>query len=97
MEQNKIKAVVVAGNLDENGNTLMERCLGAFKDERAAYGEALLYLDEMANNIRGDSMVSTLERLEGDTGFGLWLKNKETGKETDYAFILFAPDKEDDN
>ena len=88
----EIKCIVVGG--DGDGDFI--QAIGAYTDYEKAYGAALLYLDELAENCcdekHAELMITTLGRLEGDTGWGMWLKNKD-GKVEYFAYILDNEDQ----
>ena len=73
----------------------MIQCIGAFKTLTEAYGEAMLYLTEMAvetyeyENDDEECTISPLRDLEGETGFGMYLRNK-AGETLHAVFILHA-------
>lgn len=89
MKNNKIAAVVVGGWMNEKGEQQMITLIGAFENLSEAYGEAYLYLDELSQNYRDeDGMhITPLHELEGETGYAMYLQNKEN-KPTEYAYIL---------
>ena len=62
------------------------QAIGAYDDLRSAYGAAYLQLSDFAREDEID-YISTPYRLEGDTGFGMYLKHEMY---TDVCFILFA-------
>ena len=90
MRNDNIKAVVVGGYiLDSSGQ--MVQLIGAYEEPAEAYGEAYLYLAEMAEGYGDDSKdysITLPQELEGDTGYALYLKDK-TGQIVDYACVLF--------
>lgn len=82
----EVKVVVVAESIDvSTGQADMIQCLGAFNNYAEAYGEGLMFLSELSDD--DDDMITPLFELEGETGFGFSLKNKE-GKETETVFVL---------
>lgn len=86
----QIKAVAIAESYDsKTGIAGMIQCIGVFSDYAAAYGEAIMYLSEMADN---DNSITPLFDLEGETGLGISLKNRD-GKEIETVFILRAEQK----
>jgi hypothetical protein len=89
MKNNKIRAVVVGGWVDDKGVDQMITLIGAFEDLSEAYGEAYLYLDELSQNYsdEDDAHITPLRELEGETGYGMYLQNKD-GKTSEYAYIL---------
>lgn len=93
MKNNKIKAVVVGGWMNDNGNSEMITLLGAFENLTEAYGKAYLYLDELSQNYSDDdgAYITPLYELEGETGFGMYLKTKDH-KTQEYAFVLLNSD-----
>lgn len=98
----QIKCVVVGSWVDKkSGRDVTLDCIGAYEDYEKAYGAALLYLDEMAEGeYRDDNtdelMITTTVRLEGDTGFGLFLKDKDE-KDLYRTYILDAPKAKGDD
>lgn len=89
VKNDKIRAVVVGGWVDEEGKERMIQLIGAFENPTEAFGEAYLYLDEFA--VDGQT-ISTTERLEGDTGYALLLK-KPDGTITEYAYVLLKTEE----
>ena len=96
----EIRAVAIAESLDpKTGRTDMMQCIGAFETLARAYGEAMIYLTELAEgtyeyeNKDEECTISPLRDLEGETGFGLYLKNK-AGETLDAVFILHAKEPE---
>lgn len=98
----EIRAVAIAESLDaETGRTDMIQCIGTFETFTMAYGEAMIYLAEMAagyeSGCKGEKCtLSPLRDLEGETGFGIFMKNK-AGQGIHSVFILHArePESED--
>lgn len=88
------KFVIVAESL--NPETQMPdtiECLGVFSTSTAAYGQAIMYLSELADGIEGGAITPLIE-LEGQTGFGLYLKNIN-GQIVHSTLVLFYNDEED--
>ena len=97
-KQERIRCALITTWVDvDSGEDQTLECRGVYKDPEKAYGAALLYLDEMAENDRGEDdgelMITTTVRLEGETGFGLFLKNKD-GKDLYRTYILDVPEQE---
>ena len=90
MKNNKIRAVVVGGWMNEKGEQEMITLLGAFEDATEAYGKAYLYLDELSGKYREEDGMHITPRyeLEGETGYAMYLQDKD-GKSMEYAYILF--------
>lgn len=87
MKNNKIKAVVVGGWMHD-GEPQMMTLIGAFENEAEAYGEAYLYLNELASHYGEEKVgISQTVELEGNTGYAMFVKNEEE-KILDYAYIL---------
>lgn len=97
MKNNKIKAVVVGGWVSDKGDLEMITLIGAFENAAEAYGEAYLYLDELSQNYKDEDgmCITPLCELEGDTGYGMYLKDKD-GKTTEYAYILLNDNYEEE-
>lgn len=95
MRNNKIKAVVVGGWIDNShfGRSGMIQLIGAFENVTEAYGQAYRYLDEICTH--DESITPTME-LEGDTGYAIYTKNKE-GLFTNYAYILLNSESEQES
>lgn len=94
--KNKTKYIVVAGYEDDQGRQSYIQCLGVFKRYREAYGEALIFLSEIASAQPDEGfMIIPPMGLEGQTGVGMWLKDKN-GRSVDYAFVLFNREDEDE-
>lgn len=91
------KAVVILESYDtKTGQANFITCQDVFENFNAAYGEALLTLSEFANTSDEPGlMITPLYELEGETGFGIDLKNTE-GKTEYSVFILFADLQEED-
>lgn len=86
---NGIKAVAIGGNVDSNGELELFICLGAFSEVESAYGEALLFLTDVAESIPDEKYTLTVPvPLDNDTGYGMYLKDKN-GNSVNYAFVLF--------
>lgn len=91
MKNNKVQAVVVGGFYDSNGQQAMITLLGAFENVSEAYGEAYLYLEELARqevSDHGNVKISLALELEGETGYAMYVLDKDD-KPLDYAYILF--------
>lgn len=77
----RITHTVVAETVGNSGEAYMISCIGAYTDYEKAYGAALLYLDEMAEGYcdrdKEELLITTLIQLEGETGWGLYLKDKD--------------------
>lgn len=87
----KVNAVAIAESYDaKTGRCDMIQCLGVFDSYAAAYGEAVIYLSEVADNKDNNGTITTIFDLEGETGYGLSLKNQK-GQEYETVFILHAP------
>lgn len=95
MNEKKINAVVIGYLVGSAGIDQMVHCIGVYENGIEAVGEALLYLDEHAHDIyqKQECMITPLIPLEGDTGYGLYLKNKD-GKTLQYVYILDVPQEE---
>lgn len=96
----KIRAVAIAESMNpKTGVTDMMQCLGAFETLASAYGEAMIYLTELAagtyeyENEDEECTISPLRDLEGETGFGMYLRNK-AGETLHAVFILHAGEPE---
>ena len=92
----EIKAVAIAESMNpKTGVTDMMQCLGTFGTLTEAYGEAMIYLTELAagtyeyDNDDEECTISPLRDLEGETGFGMYLRNK-AGETLHAVFILHA-------
>lgn len=71
----ELKAVVVAESIDAaTDRTDMIQCLGVFNNFAEAYGEGLMFLSELADK---DDTITPLFELEGETGYGFSLQDKE--------------------
>lgn len=91
-----IRAVAIAESMNpKTGISDMIQCIGAFGTLTEAYGEAMLYLTEMAvgtyeyESEDEECTISPLRDLEGETGFGMYLRNK-AGETLHAVFILHA-------
>lgn len=95
----KITYVVVAGYFTElAGEKISEliQAIGVFQNAEQAYGKAFLYLTEMADGYGDEKYrITPPFLLEGDTGYGIYLEDKN-GNPLDYAYILFHYKKEED-
>lgn len=60
-------------------------CLGVFDCAAAAYGEAIMYLSENANE---GNIITPLYGLEGETGYGISLR-KPGGESLETVYVLF--------
>lgn len=96
----KIRAVAIAESLDPKTKEIdMIQCIGAFETLARAYGEAMIYLTELAagsyeyEDKDEECTISPLRDLEGETGFGLYLKNK-AGETLHAVLILHANEPE---
>lgn len=95
----KIRAVAITESMNQKtGVSDMIQCLGAFESLTIAYGEAMIYLTEMATiyecNIQDEECtISPLRDLEGETGFGIYLRNK-AGETLHAVFILHTGEPE---
>lgn len=92
----KVKAVAIAEAYNpKTGVCDLIHCLGAFDSLTSAYGEAAVYLTELAvgtyeyNDKDEECTISPLRDLEGETGYGMYLRNK-AGETLDAVFILHA-------
>lgn len=92
----RVRAVAIAETFDpKTGESDFIQCLGAFDSLTSAYGEAALHLTEMAvgtyeyGNKDEECTISPLRELEGETGYGMYLRNK-AGETLDAVFILHA-------
>jgi hypothetical protein len=95
-----IRAVAIAESMNpKTGVSGMIQCLGTFRTLTEAYGEAMVYLTELAegsyeyNNDDEECTISPLRGLEGETGYGIYLRNK-AGETLDVVFILHAGEPE---
>ncbi len=72
---NNIKAVVMGGSWNRKyKNDVLTIYLGAYENIMEAYGEALIYLNEMAADYSEQkSTITPLYDLEADQGFGMEL------------------------
>jgi len=69
--------------------------LGVFDNANSAYGRAYLFLSEITEDEDMENCYVTFPyELEGDTGFGIDVKEKGTDKVKDTVFILFDSYKE---
>lgn len=88
-EKHAIKFVMVGESLaPETQIPSMIECLGVFDTSAAAYGRAVMYLSELTDGVEGESTITPLVELEGQTGFGLYLKNTEK-QAIHNALVLF--------
>lgn len=96
MKNNKVKAVVVAGYMSAGRTPEMIFLIGAYENIEEAYGAAYLYLADMADGHKDDynGKITSLFKLEGDAGFGMYLESRD-GKPEDYAYILFNDNYEE--
>lgn len=97
-KRKKIQCVVISAWVDkDSGEDQTLECIGVYKDYEKAYGAALLYLDEMAENDRddqtGELMITTTVRLEGETGYGIYLRDKN-GNDLYRTYILDVLEQE---
>lgn len=93
-----VQCALIAAWVDrDSGEDQTLECIGVYKDYEKAYGAALLYLDEMAenecDNETGELMITTTVRLEGETGYGIYLKDKD-GKDLYRTYILDVLEEE---
>lgn len=89
--ESEIKAVVIAENIDpKTGKAEMIQCLGVHDSFVSAYGEAVIFLSEMADD---GYTITPLVDLGSDTGFGLFMKD-EHGRLSEAAYILHASTSE---
>lgn len=90
-------ALIVTWVDKDSGEDQTLECIGVYKDYEKAYGAALLYLDEMAendcDNQTGELMITTTIRLEGETGYGIYLRDKD-GKDLYRTYILDVLEQE---
>lgn len=93
MRNNKVKAVVVGGWLDNKGNSQMIQLIGAYESTTEAYGQAYIYLDELCTD---ESTITPTEELEGETGYAMYTKSKD-GRLENYAFVLLNTESEQEN
>lgn len=93
MRNNKIKAVVVGGWLNDKGESQMIQLIGAYESTTEAYGQAYLYLDELCKE---EQHITHLHELDGDTGYAMYTEDKDE-KLHDYAYILLNSESEQEN
>ena len=67
----------------------MIQCIGVYSDSKAAYGDALLHLNEVTES---ELMISPLFELEGESGYGMEAKGERI---TDFAYVLFVEDEDE--
>ncbi len=77
-------------------------CIGVYKSAAKAYGEAVMHLSEWAEdqccgikyNI-DDFTISLPQKLEGETGYRLYLENRVAGASLGSMAILFLEEQEE--
>ena len=92
----KAKYIVVYGYLDKKTkrNEFIS-ALGAYDTSEEAYGAAFIYLNDLiANECRHKDTISPLFPLEGETGYGMEIRNGDENSAIDYAYILFNGEEE---
>ena len=92
-----MKYVVITGYKCKDGDEFTQ-CIGVFDDCKAAFGEALLYLnDEITNGGFSEEdkvSISPLYSMQCETGYFMNIVNGNPNME-EYAQILFYDDKVD--
>ena len=92
----KAKYIVVYGYLGKKTkrNEFIS-VLGAYDTSEEAYGAAFIYLNDLiANECRDKDTISPLFPLEGETGYGMEIRNGDENSAIDYAYILFNGEEE---
>ena len=87
----KAKYIVVYGYYDKKtkGNEFIS-ALGAYDTPEEAYGAAFIYLNDLiANEYRDKDTITPLFPLEGETGYGMEIRNGDENSAIDYAYVLF--------
>lgn len=87
-----MKYVVMQGNYNKNTNvTDFEQCIGVFESHKEAYGEAVLFLNELICDRDEEGLtISAIYDLEGNTGCGMSIVGQ--AKFVDFAHIYFFDD-----
>lgn len=91
MKVKEAKYIVIYGYYDKKtkGNEFIS-VLGAYGNPEEAYGAAFIYLNDLiASEYRNKDTISPLFPLEGETGYGMEIRNGDENSAIDYAYILF--------
>ena len=91
-----MKYVVITGHKYKNGEEFTQ-CIGVFNNSKEAYGEALLYLNDLITNSNcseeDNIFISPLYSMECDTGYFMHTVGGNPKIGEDYAQILFYNDE----
>ena len=87
-----MKYVVMAGNRNKDTNVIdFEQCIGVFENHKEAYGEAVLFLNELIGDREEEDLtISAIYDLEGDVGCGMSIVGQK--KFVDFAHVFFVHD-----